>query len=133
MDHARIAVRPTVPIDDDEALAQAYTPGVADACQAIAEDPGAARSLTTRGNSVAVISDGSAVLGLGDLGPLGALPVLEGKAALLRRFAGIDAWPLCLNAGAVGDNELKADHIVPSVFDEGLVPRVARAVAEESG
>lgn len=101
MDHPRIEVRPTVRIDDEAALARAYTPGVADACQAIAENPAAARQLTTQGNSVAVISDGSAVLGLGDLGPLGALPVLEGKAALFRRFAGIDAWPLCLQAGSV--------------------------------
>jgi malate dehydrogenase (oxaloacetate-decarboxylating) len=101
MDHPRIEVRPTVRIDDDADLARAYTPGVAEACQAIAKDPSAARRLTTQGNSVAVISDGSAVLGLGDLGPRAALPVLEGKAALFRRFAGIDAWPLCLQADGV--------------------------------
>ena len=101
MDHARIEVRPTVCIDDEADLARAYTPRVAEACRAIAGDPGAARQLTTQGNSVAVISDGSAVLGLGDLGARAALPVLEGKAALFRRFAGIDAWPLCLQAGGV--------------------------------
>jgi malate dehydrogenase (oxaloacetate-decarboxylating) len=103
MEHGRIEVRPTVRIDDDDDLARAYTPGVADACRAIAEDPSAARHLTTQGNSVAVISDGSAVLGLGDVGPRAALPVLEGKAALFRRFAGIDAWPLCVEAGSVAD------------------------------
>jgi malate dehydrogenase (oxaloacetate-decarboxylating) len=98
MEHGRIEVRPAVRIEDDDDLARAYTPGVADACRAIAKDPAAARRLTTQGNSVAVISDGSAVLGLGDVGARAALPVLEGKAALLRRFAGVDAWPLCLEA-----------------------------------
>jgi malate dehydrogenase (oxaloacetate-decarboxylating) len=101
IDQPRIEVRPTVRIGDDAELARAYTPGVADACRAIGDDPAAARKLTTQGNSVAVISDGSAVLGLGDLGALAALPVLEGKAALLKRFAGIDAWPLCVAAGSV--------------------------------
>ena len=77
-------------------LSRVYTPGVADDCRAIADDPAAARRLTMRGNSVAVVSDCSAVLGLGDVGSRAALPVLEGKAALYKRFAGIDAWPLCL-------------------------------------
>ena len=75
--------------------------GVAEDCRAIAEDPAAVRRLTVRGNSVAVVSDGSAVLGLGDIGPRAALPVLEGKAALYKRFAGIDAWPLCLDVREV--------------------------------
>jgi malate dehydrogenase (oxaloacetate-decarboxylating) len=88
-------------IDDAGTLSQVYTPGVADDCRAVAEDPAAARRLTVRGNSVAVVSDGSAVLGLGDIGPRAALPVLEGKAALYKRFAGIDAWPLCLDAREV--------------------------------
>jgi malic enzyme len=98
MDHARIEARPTVRIDDEADLAGAYTPGVAEACRAIVGDPRAARQLTTQGNPVAVISGGSAVLGLGDLGARAALPVLEVKAALFRRFAGIGAWPLCLQA-----------------------------------
>lgn len=95
--HPRIEISPTATVDDAEALSRVYTPGVADDCRAIADDPAAARRLTVRGNSVAVVSDGSAVLGLGDVGPQAALPVLEGKAALYKRFAGIDAWPLCLD------------------------------------
>jgi malate dehydrogenase (oxaloacetate-decarboxylating) len=97
MAQSRIEVIPAVPIDDAQALARVYTPGVAQDCREIAADPAAAGRLTVRGNSVAVVSDGSAVLGLGDIGPLAALPVLEGKAALYKRFAGIDAWPLCLD------------------------------------
>ena len=74
-----------------------YTPGVARVCMAIAENPEDARRLTIKRNSVAVVTDGSAVLGLGNIGPMAALPVMEGKAALFKRFAGIDAWPLCLD------------------------------------
>jgi malic enzyme len=211
VDHRRIEVRPTSRIENADDLAKAYSPGVAKACRAIADAPEAANELTTRANTVAIVSDGSAVLGLGDIGPLAALPVLEGKAALFKRFAGIDAWPLCLNTrdtGAMVDaiaavatglgginlediaaphcfeverraasrggrpgraaqinnvlafpgvfrglldahaaevttaaqcaaadaiasvvDDLDADHIVPSVFDERLVPAVARAVA----
>ena len=74
-----------------------YTPGVARICQAIAANPEDARRLTIKRNTVAVVTDGSAVLGLGNLGPLAALPVMEGKAALFKRFAGIDALPICLD------------------------------------
>src|SRR5438132_7474792 len=101
MAHSRIVVNPAVRIDDAAALSRVYTPGVAEDCRAIVDDPSAAQKLTTRGNSVAVVSDGSAVLGLGDIGPRAALPVLEGKAALYKRFAGIDAWPLCLDVREV--------------------------------
>ena len=72
-------------------------PGVARVCEAIAANPEDARRLTVKRNSVAVVTDGSAVLGLGNIGPAAALPVMEGKAALFKRFAGIDAWPLCLD------------------------------------
>ena len=78
-------------------LALVYTPGVAQVCRAIAADPMVAYDLTIKRNSVAVITDGSAVLGLGDIGPLAAMPVMEGKAMLLREFAGVDAYPLCLD------------------------------------
>ena len=88
---------PVEAVEDASALSRVYTPGVAGACRAIAADLDASWRLTTRGNSVAVASDGSAVLGLGDIGSHAALPVLEGKAALLKRFAGIDGWPLCLD------------------------------------
>src|SRR5699024_4860493 len=78
-------------------LSMAYTPGVARVCQAIAENPDDARRLTIKRNTVAVVSDGSAVLGLGNIGPEAAMPVMEGKAALFKKFAGVDAWPVCLN------------------------------------
>ncbi|MFC8304073.1 NAD-dependent malic enzyme [Specibacter sp. NPDC057265] len=78
-------------------LSRAYTPGVARVCMAIAEDPAAARNLTVKRNTIAVVTDGTAVLGLGDIGPAAALPVMEGKAALFKQFANVDAWPVCLD------------------------------------
>ncbi|MFJ6216394.1 NAD-dependent malic enzyme [Streptomyces sp. NPDC092296] len=85
------------PIRNRDDLSMIYTPGVARVCMAIAENPDDARRLTIKRNTVAVVTDGSAVLGLGNIGPKAALPVMEGKAALFKRFAGIDAWPLCLD------------------------------------
>ncbi|MGH3509667.1 MAG: NAD-dependent malic enzyme [Nocardioidaceae bacterium] len=85
------------PIRNRDDLSMIYTPGVARVCEAIAANPEDARRLTVKRNAVAVITDGSAVLGLGNIGPAAALPVMEGKAALFKRFAGIDAWPLCLD------------------------------------
>ncbi|MFP5283661.1 MAG: NAD-dependent malic enzyme [Actinomycetes bacterium] len=85
------------PIRNRDDLSMIYTPGVARVCLAIAQNPEDARRLTSKRNSIAVVTDGSAVLGLGNLGPQAALPVMEGKAALFKRFAGIDAWPLCLD------------------------------------
>ncbi len=85
------------PIRNRDDLSLVYTPGVARVCEAIAADPEDARRLTVKRNAVAVVTDGSAVLGLGNLGPAAALPVMEGKAALFKRFAGIDAWPICLD------------------------------------
>jgi malate dehydrogenase (oxaloacetate-decarboxylating) len=85
------------PIRNRDDLSMVYTPGVARVCEAIAANPDDARRLTVKRNSVAVITDGSAVLGLGNIGPAAALPVMEGKAALLKRFGDIDAWPLCLD------------------------------------
>ena len=84
-------------IDNPDMLALAYTPGVSHVSQAITENPALAYCLTGKGNSVAVVTDGSAVLGLGNLGPRAALPVMEGKAMLFRQLAGVDAWPLCLD------------------------------------
>jgi malate dehydrogenase (oxaloacetate-decarboxylating) len=85
------------PIRNRDDLSMIYTPGVARVCEAIAENPDDARRLTIKRNAVAVVTDGSAVLGLGNIGPAAALPVMEGKAALFKRFAGIDAWPICLD------------------------------------
>jgi malate dehydrogenase (oxaloacetate-decarboxylating) len=86
-----------VPLRTRDDLSMAYTPGVARVCMAIAENPEDARRLTIKRNAIAVVTDGSAVLGLGNIGPQAALPVMEGKAALFKRFAGIDAWPICLD------------------------------------
>ena len=80
-----------------EDLALAYTPGVAEPCKVIAEDPEAAYRYTIKSNTVAVVSDGSAVLGLGNIGPLAAMPVMEGKAVLFKEFGGINAFPICLD------------------------------------
>lgn len=85
------------PIRHRDELSMVYTPGVARVCMAIAHNPDDARRLTVKRNAIAVVTDGSAVLGLGNIGPGAALPVMEGKAALFKRFAGIDAWPLCLD------------------------------------
>lgn len=93
----KIGVQSRVPVESRDDLSVAYTPGVARPCEAIAADPRRAYDLTIKRNSVAIVSDGSAVLGLGDIGPLAAIPVMEGKALLFKEFAGIDAWPLCLD------------------------------------
>ena len=88
---------PTVPLRTRDDLSMAYTPGVARVCEAIATNPDDARRLTIKGNTIAVVTDGSAVLGLGDIGPAAAMPVMEGKAVLFKEFAGVDAWPICLD------------------------------------
>jgi malate dehydrogenase (oxaloacetate-decarboxylating) len=93
----KIEMRSKVPLRTRDELSMAYTPGVARVSLAIAKNPDDVRRLTIKRNSVAVVTDGSAVLGLGNVGPYAALPVMEGKAALFKRFAGIDAWPICLD------------------------------------
>ncbi|WP_299033559.1 NAD-dependent malic enzyme [uncultured Pseudokineococcus sp.] len=93
----KISVEPKMPIRTRDDLSLIYTPGVARVCEAIAKEPADARRLTIKRNTVAVVTDGTAVLGLGDIGPLAALPVMEGKAALFKRFGGIDAFPICLD------------------------------------
>ncbi len=92
----KIEVASKVPLRNRDDLSMAYTPGVGRVSQALADNPEDVPRLTVKGNSVAVVTDGSAVLGLGNIGPGAALPVMEGKAALFKRFAGIDAWPICL-------------------------------------
>ncbi|MCF0114901.1 MAG: NAD-dependent malic enzyme [Erysipelotrichaceae bacterium] len=93
----KLSVQPKVPCENAKDLSLAYTPGVAEPCRKIAEDKENSYIYTNRGNYVAVVSDGTAVLGLGDIGPEAAMPVMEGKALLFKRFANIDAFPICLN------------------------------------
>jgi malate dehydrogenase (oxaloacetate-decarboxylating) len=93
----KIEITPRAPIKNREDLSMLYTPGVARVAMAIHEDPQKAFTLTIKRNTVAVVTDGTAVLGLGDVGPAAALPVMEGKAALFKEFAGVDAFPICLD------------------------------------
>ena len=104
----KLDIRSKVPIETRDQLSMAYTPGVARVCEAIHEEPEDAYSLTIKGNTVAVVTDGTAVLGLGDIGPEAALPVMEGKAQLFKEFAGVNAFPVCLDTKDV-------DEIVDSV------------------
>jgi len=93
----KLTIESKLPIRNRDDLSLIYTPGVARICEAIVKDPSDARRLTIKRNTIAVVTDGSAVLGLGNIGPLAALPVMEGKAALFKRFADIDAFPICLD------------------------------------
>jgi malate dehydrogenase (oxaloacetate-decarboxylating) len=99
----KLGVHATQPLRDRADLALLYTPGVADVSRAIALDPSLAARYTARGNTVAVITDGTAVLGLGDIGPLAAMPVMEGKAVLFKHFGGVDAVPVCMQTGSVDE------------------------------
>lgn len=112
----KIEVKSKTPLRTRDDLSMAYTPGVARVCQAIAEDPAASFNLTIRANTIAVITDGSAVLGLGNIGPEAALPVMEGKAALFKEFAGVNAFPICL-----------------STTDDDEIVNVVRALAPSFG
>ncbi|CAN5858203.1 NAD-dependent malic enzyme [soil metagenome] len=109
----KLEVRSRVQLKTRDDLSMAYTPGVARVCLALAANPDDVRRLTIKGNTVAVVTDGSAVLGLGDLGPGPALPVMEGKAALFKRFAGIDAWPICLDTKDVDEIVRTVELIAP--------------------
>src|SRR3954451_13429860 len=99
----KVAVTATVPLRDRDDLSMAYTPGVARVCTAIAEAPELVYDYTWKSSSVAIVTDGTAVLGLGDIGPEAALPVMEGKALLFKHFGDVDAVPLCLDCTAVDD------------------------------
>ena len=93
----KVEVLPLCPVGDRDDLSMAYTPGVARVCSAIADDESLADEYTIRKNTVAIVSDGTAVLGLGDIGPKAAMPVMEGKALLFKAFAGVDAFPICVD------------------------------------
>ena len=110
----KLGVHATKPLRDRDDLSLLYTPGVAEVSLAIAADPTLASRYTARGNTVAVISDGTAVLGLGDIGPLGAIPVMEGKAVLFKHFAGIDAVPVVMETGTVDELVEAIARIAPS-------------------
>lgn len=99
----KIEVVSKIDISSEEDLSLVYTPGVADVCKTIAEDPRQANTLTSKGNMVAIVTDGTAVLGLGDIGPEAAIPVMEGKSMLFKKFAGIDAFPLSLDTKDVDE------------------------------
>ena len=104
----KLEIQPTKPLGNQRDLALAYSPGVAAACEAIAADPAQAAELTARANLVAVVSNGTAVLGLGNIGPLAGKPVMEGKAVLFKKFAGIDVFDIEIDA-------LDVDHVVSVV------------------
>ena len=111
----KIEIASKVPLKTRDDLSRAYTPGVARICQAIAKDPADLRRLTIKRNTVAVVTDGSAVLGLGNIGPGAALPVMEGKAALFKRFADVDAWPVCLDTQDV-EEIIRTVQIIAPVY-----------------
>ena len=111
----KIEIQSKVPLKTRDDLSRAYTPGVARICQAIADDPADARRLTIKRNTVAVVTDGSAVLGLGNIGPAAALPVMEGKAALFKRFADVDAWPVCIDSQDV-DEIVRTVQLIAPVY-----------------
>ena len=111
----KIEIASKVPLKTRDDLSRAYTPGVARISQAIAKDPSDLRRITIKRNTVAVVTDGSAVLGLGNIGPRAALPVMEGKAALFKRFADVDAWPVCLDTQDV-DEIVRTVQIIAPVY-----------------
>jgi malate dehydrogenase (oxaloacetate-decarboxylating) len=110
----KLAITSTVPVDGPEDLALAYTPGVGRVSQAIADQPERVWNLTGRSNAVAVLSNGTAVLGLGNIGPEGALPVMEGKAILFKQFGGVDAYPVCVDAATVEEMVAIGKAIAPT-------------------
>src|SRR5207253_5659989 len=107
-------IRATVPLANRKDLSLAYTPGVAQICREIHANPSRAFDLTIKRNTVAVVTDGSAILGLGNLGPAAALPVMEGKAVLFKEFAGVDAFPICLALSGVDEIVAVVKAIAPT-------------------
>ena len=109
----KIEMASKTPLKTRDDLSMAYTPGVARVCLAIAADPATAWNLTSKSNTVAVVTDGTAVLGLGDIGPEAAMPVMEGKAMLFKEFSGVDAWPICLGTKDVDEIVAAVTAIAP--------------------
>ena len=112
--HGKVAVQNKVKVENRDDLSTAYTPGVAEPCRRIHADPRDVYRYTAKGNLVAVVSDGTAVLGLGDIGPLAAMPVMEGKAILFKEFADVDAFPICLDTKDVDEIVRTVKAIAPT-------------------
>jgi malate dehydrogenase (oxaloacetate-decarboxylating) len=112
--HGKIGISVKVPMNDRDDLSRAYTPGIAEISREIARDPSLAREYTLKRNTVAIVSDGSAILGLGNLGALAAIPVMEGKAAILKSFADVDAFPICLDTQDTEEIIKAVKQIAPS-------------------
>ncbi len=110
----KLSIASRVPINGPEDLSLAYTPGVGRVSQAIADEPSRVWSLTGRSNAVAVLSNGTAVLGLGDIGPEAAMPVMEGKAVLFKQFGDVDAYPICVNARTIDEMVAIGKAIAPT-------------------
>lgn len=113
--HGKLAVTSKVPLENRDDLSLAYTPGVAEVCRKIATDISLAKTLTLKANTIAIVTDGSAILGLGNLGPEAAIPVMEGKAILFKKFAGLDAFPICLSTQDT-DEIVRAVKMIAPVF-----------------
>ncbi|MCE5266574.1 MAG: NAD-dependent malic enzyme [Planctomycetaceae bacterium] len=113
-DGGKIEVRLKTPVKTQDDLSMVYTPGVARVCRAIHADPASSFALTIRRNTVAVVSDGSAVLGLGNIGPVAAMPVMEGKCMLFKGFAGVDAFPICLDTQNVDEIVRTCEYLAPT-------------------
>ncbi|BCB87054.1 hypothetical protein Psuf_043670 [Phytohabitans suffuscus] len=129
----KMAVVATVPLTSREDLSLAYTPGVAQVCEAIAAEPDLAAEYTWTGHTVAVVSDGTAVLGLGDIGPRAAMPVMEGKAVLFKQFGGVDAVPICLDTQDVDEIISVVTALAPSFGGINLEDISAPAASRSSG
>lgn len=112
--HGKVAIQSKVKVENRDDLSTAYTPGVAEPCRRIHADPRDVYRYTAKGNLVAVVSDGTAVLGLGDIGPLAAMPVMEGKAILFKEFADVDAFPICLDTKDVDEIVRTVKAIAPT-------------------
>lgn len=110
----KLSIESKVPVENKDQLSLTYTPGVAAPCRKIIEDDRLADEYTARGNLVAVVTDGSAVLGLGDIGPKAAMPVMEGKAVLFKEFAGVDAFPLCLDTESTDEIIKTVERLAPT-------------------
>ncbi len=110
----KLTIDGRAPLRDEDDLAMAYTPGVARVCNAISAEPRLAHRYTMRGNTVGVVTDGTAVLGLGDIGPAAALPVMEGKAVLFKAFAGVDAVPVALDVSSTDELVETVRHLAPT-------------------